>query len=158
MKIEEVNLTKEILHEIKKLDDLFYGEDEFGIDWYLSKYTDRNKGFVLFNDDSEIVGYGIPAPIKKEYYDALYNGVIISDLYVNSNMYLESSDYYYISSMVIKEEYRNLGFGERLAKLMIADGKKNVALTVSKKGAHIISKYMKHHLKVNDFTNIFINK
>lgn len=156
MKIEKVYLTKENLLKIEKLDDSFYNTDITGIEWYLQRYNSEHYAYCLI-DKNEIVGYIVYVPIKKELYDAIVSGVLINDLHINPDMYLNESEYNYIVSCVIKEEYRYKNYGKLLMEKVIADLNNCYAccLTISKDGYKLASKYLKLKKKLNQDVAVF---
>lgn len=157
MEIEKICLTKENLKKIKKIDDIFYHEDVTTIDWYLERYTPKHTGYIL-KDGKKIVGYLVAVPIKKEAYTAITKGVLVNDIYLNPDMYVEKSKYYYIVSFVLLEEYRHKGYGTRLVLSVIRKAEKGhyCALTISKEGAALSKKFMKLKKQVNDNVAVFV--
>lgn len=156
MRIEEVYLTKENLLKIKSIDDLFYS-DQLEIDWYLKRYSDKHKGILLLDND-KCVGYIVMAPVRKELYKAIISGVILNDVDVNPDMFIDSSKYNYIVSCVILEEYRHKGYGKMLVEKLLTSNNKSThycALTISKDGSNLASKFMKLKMKLNEEVNIY---
>lgn len=159
MTIEKIYLTKENLLRIKKIDDSFYKNAITGIEWYLGRYNEKHYAYCLI-DKNEIVGYIVSVPIKKELYDAIINGVLINDLYINPAMYLTESEYNYIVSCVIKEEYRYKNYGKLLMKTILNDLNTSYVccLTISKDGYNLANKYLKLKNKLNDDVAVFENQ
>ena len=155
IKIKKDNLTKENLMKIKNLDSLFYKEDILTDEWYLERYNSNHSGIFLY-DDEICIGYLVSIPITKELYKAIINGVIINDLYINPKMILNKSKYNYIVSSLIKEEYRNIGYGKLMMEELFKVKGKYCALTITKEGYSLANKYMKHKLKINNQVNVFI--
>ena len=148
MKIEKIYLTEENLIRIKKIDDLYYeGENITDLNWYTDRYTSKHVGYVLLNEKNEYIGYIIAVPVKKELYDALINGVLVNDININPDMFINKSKYNYISAFVLLKEYRHQGIGVELIKsiINIVDKGSYCALTISKEGASISKRFM--HLK-----------
>lgn len=160
MRIKKIKLTKENLLKIQDIDDLYYKNAITGIDWYLERFNFHHYAYVLMDDMDNYFGYIASSPIKKEYYDAIVSGVIINDVHINPKMYVNTSDYHYISSIVILDEYRNKGFGSELLKSLLKDisNKKYCAITISKEGYNLIKRYMDIKLIINDNTTVFVNK
>lgn len=156
MKIEKVYLTKENLLKIEKIDDSFYKDDITGIDWYLQRYNSKHYAYCLI-DKTEIVGYIVSVPIKKELYDAIINGVLLNDLHINPDMYVTKSEYNYIVSCVIKKEYRYKNYGKLLMEKVFDDLNNCYAccLTISKDGYKLANKYLKLKKKLNDDVSVF---
>lgn len=156
MKIEKVSLTKDNLLKIKKVDDTFYKDDLLTFEWYLERYNKNHNGFLLMDDDC-CVGYLVSVPIKKELYKAIINGVMINDLYINPNMIVNKSKYQYIVSSVILDNYRHKGYGKEMMKELFKKEKGLFcALTITKNGYNLASKFMKLKLKISDDTNVFV--
>ena len=157
MKLEKVYLTKENLLKIEKLDDLYYTDAITGIDWYLQRYNEHHNAYFLINDKSNVVGYILSVPIKKELYDAITSGVIVNDLYVNPKMYIDESTYHYIYSCVITKEYRHQKYGTMLMEKLLDDLKGNICcLTISKDGYKLANKYMDLKEIINESVSVFI--
>ena len=155
MKIEKVFLTKENLLKIEKIDDEIFTNAITGIEWYLERYNKNHYAYCLTFEE-EIVGYIISVPIKKELYDAIVNGVLLNDLHINPNMFLNQSNYNYVVSCVIKEEYRYKNYGKLLMENLLKDLKGNICcLTISKPGYNLASKYLDLKLKLNDDVFVF---
>lgn len=156
MEIKKVNLTKGNLLKIKDIDDLFYKNAIPGIDWYLERYNNNHTAFFLLDESENICGYMVAVPVKKELYNTIINGVITNDLYINPQMYVKESKYYYIVSSVILEEYRGKGYGSKLMEKLLQEinDKTYCALTISTDGYNLAKKYMNIKLKINE--NIFI--
>lgn len=156
MEIKKVFLTKENLLRIEKIDDEFYTNAITGIEWYLKRYNEKHYAYCLFDGDT-IVGYIVSVPIKTGLYDAITNGVLLDDLHINPKMFLNESDYYYIVSCVLKEEYRYKNYGQNLMERLLEDlvGKKYCCLTISKEGYNLASKYMNLKMKLNEDVSVF---
>src|SRR5574344_1061289 len=121
MKIKKIYLTKENLLKIQDLDDLYYVNTITGINWYLERYNENNFAYVIVDEHEKYCGYIMAAPITKEFYNAITSGVIINDVYVNPKMFINKSNYYYIYSIVILEEYRKKGFGIKLLNELLKE-------------------------------------
>jgi len=156
IRIENVNLTKDNLIKIKQIDNLFYKEDILTLDWYLERYNENHNGILLL-DNNECVGYLVAIPIKKELYKTITNGVLVNDLYINPNMIVNKSKYYYIVSSVILDDYRHKGYGKEMMKELLKS-KKGIycALTITEDGYNLAKKFMKLKLKINNNTNVFV--
>ena len=156
VKIEKIYLTKENLLKIEKIDDSFYTNAITGIDWYLERYNEKHSAYCLI-DENEIVGYILSVPIKKELYDAIINGVLVNDLHINPDMYLNESEYNYIVSCVIKKEYRYKNYGKLLMETVLSDlnNRYVCCLTISKDGYKLANKYLKLKMKLNDDVSVF---
>ena len=148
VKVEKVKLTKE---NLLKIDDEFYTNEIFGINWYTERYKEFHNGYLLINEKEETVGYIIVVPIKKELYDAITNGVLVNDIHINPNMFIEKSEYYYLSSFVLQKEYRHQNYGLLLIKKLAEDVKGNICcLAISEDGKNKASQYMDLKEKIND--------
>ena len=152
MEIIEKKLTKENLLKIKEIDDTFYKDTVVDLEWYLERYNESHQGIFL-QDGEKIVGYLVVVPIKKELYDAITNGVITGDISINPSMFLTSSNYYYIVSCVILEEYR---YGTLMMEKLFQNTKgKFCVLTISDKGYHLAQKFLDLKMKINDKVSVF---
>ena len=85
-------------------------------------------------DAGEIVGYLTSLPARKELYDAILNGVLIDDMGVNPDMFLQESEYRYFESLVLKTEYRGRNISRRLLDACIhrCGDKKAFAIAINK--------------------------
>ena len=160
MRIEKVCLTKENLLKIQDLDDSFYKNNITGINWYLERYNKNHFAYVLVDENGNYGGYVMGIPIKREFYDAITNGVITNDLYINPKMFVNESNYYYIYSIIIQEKYRNKGYGTKLLEKLLNDieNKNYCVLTISKNGYNLFIKYLDIKIKINNDMFVFINK
>lgn len=155
MKIEVRNLSKDNLLEIQKIDKKFYNDDLLNIDWYLKRYNEKHKGIFLL-DNEKIVGYLVSVPIKKELYEAITNGVLINDLYINPSMFIEDSNYHYIVSCVILKEYQEKGYGSLMMSKLFKNSKgKFCALTISNKGYNLAKKFLNLKININEEISVF---
>ncbi len=156
MEFERVNLNKDILIEIKKIDDIFYKDDNTTLDWYLERYTDKHIGYLI-KDNGKIVGYIVSVPIKKVLYNALINGVLVNDININPDMFITRSRYNYIVSFVMLPEYRHKGLGTKLIKSIIKNVKRGYycALAISKEGNALSGKFMKLKKKINEDISVY---
>ena len=90
-----------------------------------------------------LVGYIISVPIKKELYDRFLAGELTNDVEISSELFIELSNYYYLSSCVLKGDYRGKGYGTELLQRVVDDNSKNyIAISVSAGGYNLLSKYM----------------
>ena len=156
MQIEKIYLNKDNLIKIKQIDDEFFKEDITPLDWYIERYTSKHTGYII-KDNDKIIGYLVAVPIKKEAYNAIINGVIINDIHLNPDMFVEKSRYHYIIAFVLLDEYRHKGLGTSLIKSVIKHVEKGkyCTLTVSKEGASLSKKFMKLKQQLNDEVAVF---
>ena len=157
VEIKEVSLTEEILQEIRKIDLQFY--PNIGpIDWYLARYKPWHSTFVAM-DQGQIVGYIASLPARKELYDAILNGVLIDDLGINPDMFLEESEYCYLGSILLKAEYRGRNIGRQLLDaFMNKYGDKKICLiAVSKEGYHLAEQYFSLVKEISGGIGIFVS-
>ena len=139
--IREVSLTRETLEEIRKIDLEFY--PNIGpIDWYLSRYKPWHSAFAAM-DGEKMIGYFVVVPVRKELYDAVLSGVLVDDLGVNPEMYLEESEYYYAVSIVVQEAYRGRNLSRQLfgAYFSKYPDRKTCALAISRNGYRLAGHY-----------------
>ena len=155
---KEVSLTRDILEEIRRIDLEVY-KNISGIDWYLSRYKPWHSAFVAM-DDSRIIGYVTAVPVRKVLYEAVLNGVLVDDLGINPNMFIQESEYMYASSIVIAKEYRKQSISGRLVE-MLADrfrGKKICLMSVTEEGRRLAGHYFRHWMRLTDDVDVFISK
>lgn len=156
MKFEKVKLTKENIKEIKKIDDIFYQDDDLDLNWYLDRYTEKHMGYLI-KDNNKVVGYLVSVPIKKVFYKALISGVLINDTNVNPDMFVTHSKYNYIISFVLLPDYRHKGIGSELIKSVIKSVNHGYycSLAISKEGNALSRKFMKLKKHINDNISVY---
>lgn len=155
MKIEKFFLTKENLLKIKEIDDEFY-KNSIDIEWYLERYNSNHYSYCLIDND-KVVGYIVSVPVKKELYDAITNGVILNDFDINPKMFLNKSEYNYIISCVIKENYRGKGYGRLLMEKLLENLNGYICcLTISQAGYKLANKHMILKENLNDKVAVFV--
>lgn len=152
MEIVKRNLTIDILKRIKELDDTYYAEIPF--EWY-ERYNENNTVTLLINDNV-IVGYLVIAGIEKELYDAFKNKVLIGDICTNASKFRHDSEYKYLSSCLILEEYRYKGYGSKMLQFSLEHNSGSIiGITISKDGFNLINKYMKHLGSIDNKVDLF---
>lgn len=158
IKVDKVKFTKEIKRIIKNLDDEISYYTSVDVSWY-DRYSD-NSYIYLLKDDDKIVGYIYGSFITEKLYNSLLNGEIINDYLINKEEFVENSDYIYLTSIVVNEEYRNKHYGSLLQEKFLKDNKdKNiVALSVSNSGYNLANKYFKLYRQIDDSHTIFVSK
>ena len=157
IKVDKEKFTKEIKTIIKELDDEISYYTSVDISWY-DRYKDDSYIYLL-KDDKKVIGYIYGTFISESLYNSFINGKILSDFQIDKKLYVDVSDYIYLSSIVIKEEYRNNKYGSLLQEKFLEDNKdkKIVILTVSNSGYNLAKKYFKLYKKIDDIHSIFIN-
>ena len=158
IKVVKEKFTKGIKKNIKYLDDTISYYTNVDISWY-DRYS-CDSYIYLLKDGADIVGYLYGAFITEGLYNSLINGEIIHDYTINKEEFIENSHYIYLTSIVIKDEYRNKHYGSLLLEKFLNDlqDEKVVVLTISKSGYNLVNKYFKLHRKIDDIHTIFINK
>ena len=156
--IKEVSLTREVLEEIRAMDVCFY--PNIGpIDWYLARYKPWHRIFAAM-DEGSIIGYLAALPVRKELYDAVLNGVLVDDLGINPDMYLQESPYYYAGSILIKETYRGQNISRQLLDAYIAkyQDKKTCLIAVSRSGYRLAEHYFSLVKDLSENIGVFASK
>lgn len=156
-----MNITNEIvdiniLRRIMEIDDLFYTDSITPFSWYERYYG--NNIVLLKNEENQIVGYLIIAGIEQKLYNAFYEKLFVGDVCINSKMFDSQSEFKYLSSVVILEQYRRKGFGSKMLKyaLSIQDtGTKIVTMCVSKSGYNLMEKQMNLVCELDSKTALF---
>ena len=158
IKVDKVRFTKEIKIIIKELDDEISYYTNVDISWY-DRYSD-NSYIYLLKDDDKFVGYLYGAFITEKLYNSFINGEIINDYLIDKEEFVEKSNYIYLTSIVVKDEYRKKHYGSSLQEAFLKDnrGKKIVLLTVSISGYTLANKYFRLIRQIDDKHNIFVNK
>lgn len=158
IKVDKVKFTKEIKRIIKNLDDEISYYTNVDISWY-NRYSD-NSYIYLLKDNDKIVGYLYGTFITEKLYNLFINGKIINDYLIDKEEFLQSSDYIYLTSIVIKDEYRNKHYGSLLQEKFLKDNKdkKIVVLTISNSGYNLANKYFELYRQIDENHTIFISK
>lgn len=158
IKVDKVRFTKEIKRIIKNLDDEISYYTNVDISWY-DRYSDDSYIYLL-KDDDKIVGYIYGACITEKLYNSLLNGEITNDYLINKEEFVENSDYVYLTSIVVKDKYRNKHYGSLLQEKFLKENRdKNiVVLTVSNSGYNLVNKYFKLHKQIDKSHTIFVSK
>lgn len=141
--IKKENMTDDIINQIMSIDKLFYNE-YYDLNWYKKRYNKDNIAFCLY-DDSKMIGYIVATGVKKELYYSFKNGKYDNDYYIDHNMFDNNSEYKYLSSVNILEEYRNQGYGTILLNTILDYYKyyNIIAITISDGGYKLLSKMLK---------------
>ena len=50
--IKKEKLTKDVLHKIKNIDDLFYTDIDLSTSWYLERYNEEHYGYLIYDDNN----------------------------------------------------------------------------------------------------------
>lgn len=158
IKVDKVKFTKEIKRIIKNLDDEISYYTNVDISWY-NRYSDNSYVYLL-KDNDKIVGYLYGTFITEKLYNLFINGKIINDYLIDKEEFLQSSDYIYLTSIVIKDEYRNKHYGSLLQEKFLKDNKdkKIVVLTISNSGYNLANKYFELYRQIDENHTIFISK
>lgn len=155
MEILKVKMSEIIKQEILVIDAKHYIDSIVPISWY-DRY-DKNTEVILLKTYCDLtVGYLIIAGIKKELYDSFKNGVLVGDVCINPNMFDGKSNYRYLPSIVIIEEYRSMLFGGLMLDLALKYYYKNViAISTSKGGYALLNKRFNHIMKLTEKVELF---
>lgn len=155
MKIIRSRFDKKLKRIIKKLDDSCDIYQCVDISWY-DRYYDESYIYLLVNE-TEIVGYAYASPITKDLYDKFNNGKIINDYEISPKHFLRESSYYYISSILMKKEYRNKGYGKKLLESLLNDlyNKTIIVMTISNEGYFLCKNYFELVKKINSEKYVF---
>lgn len=139
--IKEEKLNDKIINEIMNIDKLFYKED-LSFEYYKERYSNANVAYCLYNEN-KMVGYVSKYGIKESLYNDLISGLYASDFDFDITLIDDYSDYIYISSIIILDNYRKQGYGIRLLdKVLNEKSKKYVAMAISNDGFNLLNKRM----------------
>lgn len=155
---KEVSLTRDILEEIRRIDLEVY-KNISGIEWYLSRYRPWHSAFAAMDKD-RIIGYVTAVPIQRVLYEAILNGVLVDDLDINPNMFVQESEYMYARSIVIAKEYRKQSISGRLVE-MLTDrfkGKKICLMSVTEEGRRLAGHCFRHWMRLTDGVDVFVSE
>lgn len=160
MNFKEVRLDIENLKKIKKIDSTFYKNEELTLDWYLERYNSNHRAIILENDKDEYVGYLVSVPVTKELYVAIKNGILLNDIYINPQHFLNESNYNYLVSILILNEYRNKGYGKKILEFYLEKNINNkcCALAITDDGFRLCNKKMNLVKILNKQTAVFVKE
>lgn len=120
----------DILDIIMELDKIAYPDYIVSKQWYLDRYLGEEDVYVYIIDN-EIVGYSCVTPVHFEVISAICNSVLDGDGSISKYMFgSDGSKYLYLSSCVVKQEYRNKGICTELLKETIKDVLPNYSIYV----------------------------
>lgn len=154
MKIKKKYMTDKIINQISQLDNKYY-KNNYSISWYKERYNKKNFVFALY-DNKKMIGYICIVGIKKNLYDDIKNGKYNDDYNVDPSLFDYKSNFMYLSSINILEEYRNKKYGSLLMRYAFDKNNNNIiAITISKEGYYLASKYMNYIRNINENVSIF---
>jgi ribosomal protein S18 acetylase RimI-like enzyme len=111
----------DILDTIMELDKIAYPDYIVSKQWYLDRYLGEEDVYAYIIDN-EIVGYSCITPVHFELISAICNSVLDGDGSISKYMFgSDGSKYLYLSSCVVKQEYRNKGICTKLLKETLTD-------------------------------------
>lgn len=120
----------DIIDTIIKLDEEAYSDYIVSKQWYLDRYLGE-EDIYAYIIDNDIVGYSCITPVHFELINAICNSVLDGDGCISKYMYgNDGSQYLYLSSCVVKPEYRNKGICTELLKETIKDVPQNYSIYV----------------------------
>lgn len=154
MMIKKEKMTDEILKKIMYIDEMFYNE-KFSFSYYRERYSVDSILYCLY-DDNKLVGYITKYGIKESLYNDLIKGLYESDFEFNVNLLDDNSNYIYISSIIILNEYRKKGYGNKLLEKILSEkNKKYVAMSITEDGFNLLNSKMNFVKKVTEEVSIF---
>lgn len=120
----------DIIDNIIKLDEEAYSDYIVSKQWYLDRYLGE-EDIYAYIIDNDIVGYSCITPVHFELINAICNSVLDGDGCISKYMYgSDGSQYLYLSSCVVKSEYRNKGICTELLRETLEDIKPNYSIYV----------------------------
>ena len=150
------------LQDVIDLDFAAYKDSHLKKEWYKERYNKTKSDLIIcYNSElDDVIGYIMVSPIKEDLYKAIINGVLGGDIDINPEMFVDKSDYYYISSCVIRDEYQKQGLGSFLMRTVTRkyQNKYLCAISISEGGYKILSKYLKIQWTIPNNKYVFINK
>ena len=143
MKIQVLKkrFTKDVLEKIIEIDKTFYHDFDFSeTDWYFKRYNSKNIVYVLIIND-EVVGYFNLLNISKKLFDDICALKYSQDYSFPESDVNVNTNYVYMPSLVVKEEYRKYSICLILKlKEVVKKSKNFVVIAVSNEGKILASK------------------
>lgn len=139
MKTVFQTFTKDLVGIIYDLDKIYYG-DVCPKTWY-NRYVNKSN-IALLKDDEQIVGYLIIANISEVLFNEIKSLKHKGDINFNASHFVKESEYVYLSSILILDNYRNKGYYKQLMNFVPFKNKKVITICVSQAGEHVINKYL----------------
>lgn len=135
IKVLKKSFTKNILEKIIEIDKTFYSDFDFNdTSWYFERYNNKNVVYVL-DVDGEIVGYFNLISISKKLFDDICKLKYSQDYSFPKSEVNVDSDYFYMPSLLVKEEYRKYSMPLILKLKKVVENSKNfVVIAISKEG------------------------
>lgn len=122
LNIISLDINEEMIKEALLLDKKYYPEEyHLSLEQCLGYFEKNNQIYIMMVYDNHVIGYLNFSPITEEKYDELATGSCI-DTSIRSEdirQYKPNHIYSaYLSSVVIDEQFRNLGYGNLLLKAL----------------------------------------
>lgn len=135
IKIIKKHLTKPILNQIIEIDKEFYKDFDYSeTDWYFQRYNNENTATVLLVND-KIVGYFLFINISKKLFNEIIGLKYDGDYNFPHKEVNVPSNYYYMPSLLVKQEYRNFSLPLIIKLKQEISKKDNLAVIgISKEG------------------------
>lgn len=106
IKIRKKTLTKAILNQIIEIDKGFYKDFDYSnTKWYFERYSKKNKAFLLYVN-KQIVGYFLFVTISERLFNDILSLKYDGDYDFPHEETNVPTDFYYMPSLVVKENYR----------------------------------------------------
>lgn len=141
--VKKAKMTEQVIRSIVEIDKKFYTNFDYNdLSWYFERYSDKNEVFLLLVD-GKIVGYFLFVEISKPLFDDIVGLKYDNDFDFPAKDWNCKSGLFYIPSVVVLKEYRR--FAAPLLRRLVVEAKKKdklVALTVSKEGHRMASKFL----------------
>jgi GNAT superfamily N-acetyltransferase len=157
VQIERYN--NELLHEIKELNKKFY--DDVDLEWYTSDLKDTFS-FVCCRENKTLVGYAVIMGLTENAYQSLIDDFVLVNDDEGDNeevIYAVETPYYYLSSIVVAEDVRRKGYGHQIMNLVMQQRFPSLsAITVSKEGLTLLSRYMDIKSQLGDYCFVLEKK
>lgn len=157
VQIERYNT--ELLHEIKELNKKFY--DDVDLEWYTSDLKDTFS-FVCCREKKTLVGYAVIMGLTENAYQSLIDDFVLVNDDEGDNeevIYAVETPYYYLSSIVVAEDARRKGYGHQIMDLVMQQRFPSLsAITVSKEGLTLLSRYMDIKSQLGDYCFVLEKK
>ena len=144
IEVKKTGMSRQIIKAVAEIDKEFYTNFDYSnLSWYYERYSDKNNVFLMLAD-GKIVGYFLFIEISKSLFDDILKLHYDNDYSFSVKDWNCKSGYFYIPSVLVKEEYRP--FSQPLLKRLYIEAQKKdnlVAITVSKEGRKMASKLLK---------------
>ena len=122
LKISSLDINEEMIKEALLLDKKYYPEEyHLSLAQCLGYFERNNQIYIMLVNNDHVIGYLNFSPITEDKYDELASGSCIDTSIRSEDICKYKSKHIYsayLSSIVIDEQYRSLGYGNMLLRAL----------------------------------------